>query len=90
MQELEFDLYDYEHQRMVPDTSTSAEEEEEAATTQRELSELAPRRLFDSTDTIINFADDIPLDAADTEKIQNTFGTPVVLRRGEYTNTNTR
>ena len=88
MQELEFDLYDYEHQRMVPDTSTSAEEE--AATTQGELSELAPRRLFDSTDTIINFADDIPLDAADTEKIQNTFGTPVVLRRGEYTNTNTR
>ena len=90
MQELEFDLYDYEHQRMVPDPSTSAEEEEEAATTQGELSELAPRRLFDSTDTIINFADDIPLDAADTEKIQNTFGTPVVLRRGEYTNTNTR
>ena len=88
MQELEFDLYDYEHQRMVPDTSTSAEEE--AATTQGELSELAPRRLFDSTDTIINFADDIPLDTADTEKIQNTFGTPVVLRRGEYTNTNTR
>ena len=87
MQELEFDLYDYEHQRMVPDTSTSAEEE---AATQGELSELAPRRLFDSTDTIINFADDIPLDAADTEKIQNTFGTPVVLRRGEYTNTNTR
>ena len=88
MQELEFDLYDYEHQRMVPDTSTSAEEE--AASTQGELSELAPRRLFDSTDTIINFADDIPLDTADTEKIQNTFGTPVVLRRGEYTHTNTR
>ena len=89
MQELEFDLYDYEHQRMVQDTSTSAEEEE-AINTQGELSELAPRRLFDSTDTIINFADDIPLDNIDTEKIQNTFGTPVVLRRGEYTNTNTR
>ena len=89
MQELEFDLYDYEHQRMVPDTSTSAEEEA-VTSTQGELSELAPRRLFDSTDTIINFADDIPLDNIDTEKIQNTFGTPVVLRRGEYTNTNTR
>ena len=75
---------------MVQDTSTSAEEEEAATSTQGELSELAPRRLFDSTDTIINFADDIPLDNIDTEKIQNTFGTPVVLRRGEYTNTNTR
>ena len=46
-----------------------------------EFSELAPRKLFDSTDTIINIADDI-LDEG--KQTQNTFGTPVILRRGQY------
>ena len=45
------------------------------------ISELAPRKLFDSTDTIINIADDI-LDEG--KQTQNTFGTPVILRRGQY------
>ena len=45
------------------------------------ISELAPRRLFDSTDTIINIADDI-LDEG--KQTQNSFGTPVILRRGQY------
>ena len=45
------------------------------------ISELAPRKLFDSTDTVINIADDILDEGRQT---QNTFGTPVVLRRGQY------
>ena len=46
------------------------------------ISELAPKKLFDSTDTIINIGDEV-LD--DHQPIcQNTFGTPVVLRRGNY------
>ena len=45
------------------------------------ISELAPRKLFDSTDTILNIADEI-LDEG--KQPQNTFGTPVILRRGQY------
>ena len=45
------------------------------------ISELAPRKLFDSTDTILNIADEI-LDEG--KQTQNTFGTPVILRRGQY------
>ena len=43
------------------------------------MSELAPRKLFDSKDTIVNIADEI----LDNSKLaQNSFGTPVILRRG--------
>ena len=77
-EELEFDLYDYENENIV------GEREEKFAqnTWQVEdfsMSELAPAKLFPSDDTIINVDDDI-LDA----KVSNTFGTPVVLRRGDY------
>ena len=43
------------------------------------MSELAPAKLFPSDDTIIN----VDEDALET-KVSNTFGTPVVLRRGAY------
>ena len=43
------------------------------------MSELAPRKLFDSKDTIVNIADEI----LDNSKLtNNSFGTPVILRRG--------
>ena len=65
------------------------------------FSELAPKKLFDSRDTVINIADDILGDndddnddnddddvaddiLDDNKQTQNTFGTPVVLRRGHY------
>ena len=63
------------------------------------FSELAPKKLFDSRDTVINIADDILGDNDDdndddddvaddildeNKQTQNTFGTPVVLRRGQY------
>ena len=47
------------------------------------ISELAPKKLFDSTDTVINIGDEI-LDEDKHPINQNTFGTPVVLRRGNY------
>ena len=72
-------MYDYEPKKMVCDTSDTGYSLEDQA--DFSFSELAPRKLFDSKDTIINFADDI-LD--DVKPVQNTFGTPVVLRRGDF------
>lgn len=74
-EELEFDLYDYEHKRMLCDTSETDRD--------FSFSELAPKRLFDSKDTIINIADEV-LDDVNFKPSQNTFGTPVVLRRGDF------
>jgi len=77
-EELEFDLYDYENENMVGEP----EESYNRNSWQVEdfsMSELAPAKLFPSDDTIINIDDDI----LDT-KVANTFGTPVVLRRGAY------
>ena len=73
LKELEFDLYDYEHKRMLCDNSETDRD--------FSFSELAPKRLFDSKDTIINIADEV-LD--DVMPSQNTFGAPVVLRRGDF------
>ena len=75
LKELEFDLYDYEHKRMLCDTSETDRD--------FSFSELAPKRLFDSKDTIINIADEV-LDDVNFKPSQNTFGTPVVLRRGDF------
>merc|ERR1719266_527893 len=89
-EELEFDLYDYEHKRMICDTSDPGDSYDgdtvhSSAVTGGHMdfsfSELAPKKLFDSRDTVINIADDI-LD--ENKQTQNTFGTPVVLRRGQY------
>ena len=77
-QELEFDLYDYEAKRMLCDTSETGDS---LTNGNFSISELAPKKLFDSTDTVINIADDV-LD--DNKPAQNTFGTPVILRRGNY------
>ena len=77
-EELEFDLYDYENENMVGE-----HEETFNQNTWRvddfSMSELAPAKLFPSDDTIIN----VDEDALET-KVSNTFGTPVVLRRGAY------
>ena len=78
LQELEFDLYDYEAKRMLCDTSETGDS---LTNGNFSISELAPKKLFDSTDTVINIADDV-LD--DNKPAQNTFGTPVILRRGNY------
>ena len=78
LQELEFDLYDYEAKRMLCDTSETGDS---LTNGNFSISELAPKKLFDSTDTVINIADDV-LD--DIKQPQNTFGTPVILRRGNY------
>merc|ERR1719266_3260371 len=73
-EELEFDLYDYENKKMVgesPDNTANSIDENFS------MSELAPRKLFDSKDTIVNIADEI----LDNSKLtQNSFGTPVILR----------
>lgn len=77
-EELEFDLYDYENENIVGEP----EENYSQNTWQVDefsMSELAPAKLFPSDDTIINVDEDI----LDT-KVSNTFGTPVVLRRGAY------
>ena len=77
-EELEFDLYDYENENRVGEP----EENYIQRTWQGDdysMSELAPAKLFPSDDTIINIEEDI-LD----NKVSNTFGTPVVLRRGAY------
>jgi len=77
-EELEFDLYDYENENRVgepEDTFTQRTWQGEDYS----MSELAPAKLFPSDDTIINIEEDI----LDT-KVSNTFGTPVVLRRGAY------
>ena len=69
-------MHDYEDKRMVGDSSenTSNSIDENLS-----MSELAPRKLFDSKDTIVNIADEI----LDNSKLnQNSFGTPVILRRG--------
>ena len=79
LQELEFDLYDYEHKRMICETSDTGDSLCENFT----ISEFAPKKLFDSTDTVINIGDEI-LDEDKHPINQNTFGTPVVLRRGNY------
>ena len=77
-EELEFDMYDYENENRVGEP----EENYIQRTWQGEdysMSELAPAKLFPSDDTIINIEEDL-LD----NKVSNTFGTPVVLRRGAY------
>ena len=69
-------MYDYENKKMVgesPDNTANSIDENFS------MSELAPRKLFDSKDTIVNIADEI----LDNSKLtQNSFGTPVILRRG--------
>ena len=63
---------------MICDTSDTGNSLEDNLT----ISELAPKKLFDSTDTIINIGDEVLDDQHPV--CQNTFGTPVVLRRGDY------
>ena len=76
LQELEFDLYDYENKKMVGESSDNTAN---SIDENFSMSELAPRKLFDSKDTIVNIADEI----LDNSKLaQNSFGTPVILRRG--------
>ena len=76
LKELEFDLYDYENKKIVGDSSDNTANSIEENFS---MSELAPRKLFDSKDTIVNIADEI----LDNSKLtQNSFGTPVILRRG--------
>jgi len=75
-EELEFDLYDYDNQNMLGDASDNTAN---SIDENFSMSELAPRKLFDSKDTIVNIADEI----LDNSKLtQNSFGTPVILRRG--------
>ena len=76
LQELEFDLYDYENKKMVGESSDNTAN---SIDENFSMSELAPRKLFDSKDTIVNIKDEI----LDNSKLaQNSFGTPVILRRG--------
>ena len=56
LKELEFDLYDYENKKIVGDSSDNTANSIEENFS---MSELAPRKLFDSKDTIVNIADEI-------------------------------
>ena len=54
MQELEFDLYDYENKKMVGESSDNTAN---SIDENFSMSELAPRKLFDSKDTIVRLAE---------------------------------
>ena len=72
-------MYDYENKKMVGESSDNTANSIDENFSMSELAELAPRKLFDSKDTIVNIADEI----LDNSKLtQNSFGTPVILRRG--------
>ena len=88
---MEFDLYDYEPKKMVCDTSDTGYSIGGTGYSMEDpgdfsFSELAPKKLFDSKDTIINFADDILDEVKQPPPPQNTntFGTPVILRRRDH------